>query len=180
MPELGDKQCALPFTSKIFLWIDKTRNENELHVENCRCQYWHLKLVVKYDLASLVTLGEIGVTLAKFLLHSLHSVSNGDNNLLLPDTIAMKIKWISSVQFSHSVLSDYLQPHELQHSRPPCLSPSPGVHPNSLMSIESVMLSSHLILCCPLLLVPPIPPSISLFQWVNSSHEVAKVLEFQL
>ena len=49
-----------------------------------------------------------------------------------------------------------------------------------LMSIESVMPSSHLILCCPLLFLPPIPPSISLFQWVNSSHEVAKVLEFQL
>ena len=47
-----------------------------------------------------------------------------------------------------------------------------------LMSSESVMPTSHLILCHPLLL-PPIPPSISLFQWVNSSHEVAKVLEFQ-
>ena len=49
-----------------------------------------------------------------------------------------------------------------------------------LMSIESVTPSSHLILCHPLLLLPPIPPSISLFQRVNSSHEVAKVLEFQL
>ena len=49
-----------------------------------------------------------------------------------------------------------------------------------LTSIESVMPSSHLILCRPLLLLPPIPPSISLFQWVNSSHEVAKILEFQL
>ena len=49
-----------------------------------------------------------------------------------------------------------------------------------LMSIESVMPSSRLILCHPLLLLPPIPPTISLFQWVNSSHEVAKVLEFQL
>ena len=45
-----------------------------------------------------------------------------------------------------------------------------------LTSTESVMPSSHLILCRPLLL-SPIPPSISLFQWVNSSHEVAKVLE---
>ena len=44
-----------------------------------------------------------------------------------------------------------------------------------LMSIESVMPSSHLILCRPLLLLPPIPPSISLFQWVNSSHEVANI-----
>ena len=49
-----------------------------------------------------------------------------------------------------------------------------------LTSIESVMPSSHLILCRPLLLLPPTPPSISLFQWVNSSHEVAKLLEFQL
>ena len=49
-----------------------------------------------------------------------------------------------------------------------------------LMSIESVMPSSHLILCSPFFLLPPIPPSLSLFQWVNSSHEVAKVLEFQL
>ena len=49
-----------------------------------------------------------------------------------------------------------------------------------LMSIESVMPSSHLILCHP---SPPAPnPSQHqvLFQWVNSSHEVAKVLEFQL
>ena len=44
-----------------------------------------------------------------------------------------------------------------------------------LTSIESVMPSSHLILCRPLLLLPPIPPSIRV-----SSHEVAKLLEFQL
>ena len=35
-----------------------------------------------------------------------------------------------SVQFSWSVMSDSLQPHELQHIRPPCPSPTPGVHPN--------------------------------------------------
>ena len=51
---------------------------------------------------------------------------------------------------------------------------------SKLRSIESVMPSSHLILCHPLLLLPLIPPSITLFQWVNSSHEVAKVSEFQL
>ena len=42
------------------------------------------------------------------------------------------------------------------------------------------MPSSHLILCHPLFLLPPIPPSIRVFSNVNSSHEVAKVLEFQL
>ena len=36
----------------------------------------------------------------------------------------------SSVQFSDSVMSDSLQPHEPQHARPPCPSPAPGVHPN--------------------------------------------------
>ena len=49
-----------------------------------------------------------------------------------------------------------------------------------LTSNESVMPSSHLILCRPLLLLSPIPPSINLFQWVNSLHEVARVLEFDL
>ena len=50
-----------------------------------------------------------------------------------------------------------------------------------LMSIESVMPSNHLILCRPLLLLPSIFPSISVFfQWVGSSHQVAKVLELQL
>ena len=37
----------------------------------------------------------------------------------------------SLVQFSCSVVSNSLQPHELQHARPPCLSATPGVHPNS-------------------------------------------------
>ena len=38
--------------------------------------------------------------------------------------------YFSSVQFSRSVVSDSLWPHELQHARPPCPSPTPGVHPN--------------------------------------------------
>ena len=46
---------------------------------------------------------------------------------------------------------------------PPCPSPTPGVHPDSLTSIKSVMPSSHLILCHPLLLLPPVPPSIRVF-----------------
>ena len=40
----------------------------------------------------------------------------------------------SSVQFSRSVMSDSLRPHESQHARPPCPSPTPGVHPNSRAS----------------------------------------------
>ena len=42
----------------------------------------------------------------------------------------------SSVQFSRSVVSDSLRPHELQHARPPCPSPTPGVHSHSRLSSE--------------------------------------------
>ena len=64
-----------------------------------------------------------------------------------------------SDQISSSVVSDSLRPHESQHARPSCPSPTSS----RLMSIESVMPSSHLILCRPLLLLPPIPPSIRVF-----------------
>ena len=50
----------------------------------------------------------------------------------------------------------------------------------TLMSIKFVMPSNHLILCHPLLLLPSIFPSITFFQWVSSSHQMAKVLELQL
>ena len=69
--------------------------------------------------------------------------------------------WIAACQASLSITNSWSSPR--------------------LTSIESVMQSSHLILCRPLLLLPPNPSQHqSLFQWVNSSHHVAKVLEFQL
>ena len=54
------------------------------------------------------------------------------------------------VQFSRSVVSDYLQPHESQHTRSPCPSQTPGVYSNS-SPFESVMPSNHLIVCRPCL-----------------------------
>ena len=73
-----------------------------------------------------------------------------------------------SVQFSRSVVSDSLRPHESQYTRPPCPTPTPGAHP--LMSFKSVMPSSHLILGGPLLLLPPIPPSIRVFSNESTLH----------
>ena len=67
----------------------------------------------------------------------------------------------SVVQFSPLVVSDSLQPHGQQHARLPCPSPTPGVYSKS--SIKLVMPSNHLILCCPLLLLPSIFPSIRVF-----------------
>ena len=60
-------------------------------------------------------------------------------------------------------MSHSLRPHGLQHTRPPCPSPTPGIYSNSCSLSQSVMPSNHLILCCPLLLPPSIFPSIRVF-----------------
>ena len=85
----------------------------------------------------------------------------------------------SSVQFSHSVMSDSLWPHELQHARPPCPSPNPGVHPNSCPSSWWCYPATSPSVV-PFSSCPTPSQHQSLFQWVNFLHEVAKVLEFQL
>ena len=69
---------------------------------------------------------------------------------------------VYSVQLSLLVVSDSLRPHESQHARP-SLSVTNSRSLCKLMSIESVMPFSHLIFCRPLLLLPPIPPSIRVF-----------------
>ena len=85
----------------------------------------------------------------------------------------------SSVQLSHSVMSDSLRPHESQQARPLCLSPTPEFTQTHAHRVSDAIQPSHL-------LSSPSPPAPNpsqhqgLFQWVNSSHEVAKVLEFQL
>ena len=87
--------------------------------------------------------------------------------------------YFSSVQFSCSVISDSLKPHESQHARPPCPSPTPGVHSDSRPSSPWC----HPAISSPVVPFSSCPQSLqhqSLFQWVNSLHEVAKVLEFQL
>ena len=50
----------------------------------------------------------------------------------------LQYKGLSSVQFSHSVMSDSLRPHESQHARPPCPSPTPGFHSDSRASMVQI------------------------------------------
>ena len=93
-------------------------------------------------------------------------------------------------------MSDSLQPHGLQHASLPCSSLSPGVC-SHVMSIESVMSSSHLILCHPLLLLPSVFPSIRVFssesvlpiRWpkhwsfsfsISSSNEYSRLISFRM
>ena len=74
----------------------------------------------------------------------------------------------ASVQFSHSVVSDSLRPHELQRERPPCPSQTPRVHPNPCPLsrwCHPTISSSHL-----LLLLPSIPPSIRVFSSESALH----------
>ena len=82
------------------------------------------------------------------------------------------------VQFSRSVVSDSLRLHESQRARPPCPSPTPGVYSNSYpMSLWChPAISSSVV---PFSSCPQSLPASEFLQWVNSSHEVAKVWEFQ-
>ena len=82
-----------------------------------------------------------------------------------------------SVQFTHSVMFNSLQPHELEHTRPPCPSPTPGVHPNPYPLSRWAIQPSHP-------LSSPSPPVFNLsehqglFKWISSSHQVVKYWSF--
>ena len=69
-------------------------------------------------------------------------------------------------RFSRSVKSNSLRPHGLQHARLPCPSPTPRVDSNSCPSSRWC----HLILCCPLPLLPSILPSIRIFSNESVIH----------
>ena len=74
----------------------------------------------------------------------------------------MKSVQFSSLKFSHSVVSDSLRPHGLEHSRPPCPLPTPRVYSNS-WPLSRWCHPTISILCHPLLLLPSIFPNIRIF-----------------
>ena len=61
----------------------------------------------------------------------------------LQSTGLQKSRTLSSVQFSRSVMSDSLRPHESQHARPPCPLPIPGVHPAHVHRVSDAIQQSH-------------------------------------
>ena len=82
--------------------------------------------------------------------------------------------WVS-VQFSRSVVPDSSRPHESQHAKPPCPSPTPRVYPKScpLSQWCHLAISSSVV---PFSSCPQSFPASGFFQWLSSSHQVAKVL----
>ena len=89
----------------------------------------------------------------------------------------------SSVQFSHSVMSESLRPHELQHARPPCPSPTPGVHSDSCSSSRwcHPAISSSVIpfSSCPQSLSASASfPMSQLFSWGGQSTGVSALASF--
>ena len=64
--------------------------------------------------------------------HMPHKIKRRASVLSEVTQVHLQISYqVSSVQFIYSVVSDYLKPHGLQHSRPPCSSPTPGAYSNS-------------------------------------------------
>ena len=86
-------------------------------------------------------------------------------------------------QFSHSVMSDSLRPHESQHARPPCPSPTPGVHQDSRPSSQwchpAISSSVGSFSSCPQsLLASENSPMSQLFTWVGQSTGVSALASF--
>ena len=81
--------------------------------------------------------GDCSHEIKRRLLLGRKAKTNLDSILKSRDiTLPTKVRLVSSVQFSRSVVSDSLRPHESQHARPPCPSPTPRVHSNSCPSSQ--------------------------------------------
>ena len=83
--------------------------------------------------------GEKVETVTDFIFLASKITVDGDYSHKIKRRLLLEIKAmtnLSSVQFSRSVVSDSLQPHESQHARPPCPSTIPGVHPDSHSSSQ--------------------------------------------
>ena len=95
------------------------------------CESWNIKKaecqrIDAFELQCLRRLLRVPWTVRRSTQSILKEISPG---------ISLEVQF-SSVQFSCSVVSDSLRPHESQHARPPCPSPTPGVHSDSCPSSQ--------------------------------------------
>jgi len=115
--------------------------------------------------------GEKVEAVTDFLFLGSKITVDGDCRLEIRKQLLLGRKAMTNlVQFSRSVVSDSLRPHESIIARQASLFITNSRSSLILTSIESVMPSSHLILCRPLLLLPPSPPSIRVFSNESTLH----------
>ena len=141
-------------------WTEEPRGLQFMELQRVGHDWAHTRILSSNFLVKDSSSGDFKKRFRMFIVHCLHL--------------------FSSVQFTSVTQSRLtLQPHELQHTRPPCPSPTPRVHSNPCplswwchptISFSVIPFSSCL---------QSFPASGS-FQRVSSSHQVAKVLEFQL
>ena len=123
----------------------------------------------QYHLSSSSKISEILLNLWIFQLSRRDTPS-----LLCKNITILSFYTFSSIQFSHSIVSDSLRPHGLQHTRLPCPSPTPGASQTHVHWVGDAIQPPHP-------LSSPSPPAFNLsqhqglFQWVSSSHQVARV-----
>ena len=67
----------------------------------------------------------------KIAMRNINNLRYADDTALMAESEEELKNLFSLVQFSRSVVSDSVRPHESQHARPPCPSPTPGVHSDS-------------------------------------------------
>ena len=148
------------------LRLGTVKNKNIFFLKNTKSSIWMYAINIPQKVSSSAKYLSSVIRKKKFTWPSMANSSKSD------------IPQFSSVHFSRSVVSDSLRPHESQHTRPPCPSPTPGVHPNSCPSSQwcHPAISS---LVVPFSSCPQSLPTSKSFP-MSSSHEVAKVLEFQL
>ena len=115
--------------------------------QRCRCRktfLFHIMLAILYQRKNINDAKYNGQSHELFSCELFSCVilsfkSNTNKEIALSKNIILSsAAWqfhMCSVQFSRSVVSDSLRPHELQHTRPPCPSPTPRVHSNSCPSM---------------------------------------------
>ena len=142
----------------------------------CLFQFWFIQGIclgvglLGHMVVLLLVFKEISIS--SFIVAVINLHSHKTHLMFLFYVKGQKLKHIiRSDQISHSVVSDSLRPHESQHARPPCPSPTHGVHSDSCPSSQwcHPAISSSVI---PFSSCPNPSQHQSLFQWVNSSHEV--------
>ena len=119
---------------KSFLVKVKEKNEKA----GLKFNIHKMKIMASNPITSWQIDGETMETVTDFIFLGYKITADGDCSHEIKRCLLLGRKTVTNLvsQFSHSVVSNSLQPHEPQHTRPPCPSQTPGVHPNPCPSSQ--------------------------------------------